>query len=140
MAGCTPIIIANRRGVDRGLKWVQITLWTVLLTYWLAEKHLVQLGVCIAFLVLAFRHAKSAALKRITEVSLDDESLNIARKDGSSFSIPASRISYAAVHARRIDVAYLQSEEKLTQEFKRSDFDAPAWGGLQLLAARFPGG
>ena len=140
MADCPPIKITNLKGPYRGLKRVQITLWTVLLTYWLAEKHLVQVGVCIAFLVLAFRHAKSAALKRITEVSLDDESLNIARKDGSSFSIPASRISYAAAQNRRIEVAYRQNEEKLTQEFKRSDFDASAWAALKLLAARFPGG
>lgn len=140
MAGSSPIVITNRKGPHRGLEWVQITLWTVLLAYWLAEKHWVQVGVCIAFLVLAFRHAKSAALKPIAEVSLDGESLNIARKDGSSFSIPASRISYAATEDRRIEVAYRQNEEKLTQQFKRSDFDASAWAELQLLAARFPSG
>lgn len=139
MAGCTPIIISNRKGADRGIKWVQITLWTVLLTYWLAEKHWVWVGVSVAFLVLALRPNPAAALQRITEVFLDDESLTIARADGSSFSIPASSISYAIVRDRRIEVAYRQNEEKLTQELKRSDFDAPAWAELRLLAARFPG-
>ncbi len=138
MASRSPIIIANRKGADRGLKWVPITLWTLLPIFWLAEKHWVWVGVCVALLVLALRPNPASALQRITQVSLDDEALAIVRADGSGFSIPASRIIHAAVHSRRIDVAYRQNEEMLTQEFKRSDFDASAWAELQLLAARFP--
>lgn len=140
MTSSLPITITNRKGPNPGLKWLWITLWTLLLINWMREKHWLWVAICVANLVLALLPDKSAALKRITEVSLDDESLTIARADGSSFSIPASRISNAAAHERQIEVAYRQNEEKLTQEFKRSDFDASAWTELQLLAARFPGG
>lgn len=140
MANLLPITITNRKAPVPGLKWLWIALWTLMLIYWLREKQWFWVAICVANLVLILRPDRSAALKRITEISLDDESLNIARADGSSFSIPASGISYAAVHTRRIDVAYLQNEEKLTQEFKRSDFDTPAWTELQLMAARFPSG
>lgn len=140
MADSPPITITNRKGHNRGLKWLWIALWTLMLIYWLREKQWLWVAICVANLVLILRPDRSAALKRITEISLDDESLTIARGDGSSFRIPASRISYAAVHTRRIEVAYRQNEEKLTQEFKRSDFEASAWAELQLLSARFPGG
>jgi hypothetical protein len=140
MANPLPITITNRKGPVPGLKWLWIALWTLMLIYWLREKQWLWVAICVANLVLILHPDRSAALKRITVISLDDESLTIARADGSSFSVPASSISYAAVHTRRIDVAYLLNEEKLTQEFKCSDFDTPAWAELQLLAARFPSG
>lgn len=138
MGGSLAITISNRKGPIPGLKRVWIALWTLMLIYWLREKQWLWVAICAANLLLILRPDRSAALKRITEISLDDESLTIARADGSSFSIPVSGVSYAAVHTRRIDVAYVQNEEKLTQELKRSDFDTQAWAELQLLASRFP--
>lgn len=140
MAESLPITITNCKGPVPGLRWVWIALWTLMLIYWLREKQWLWVGICLANLVLVLRPDRSAALKRITEVSLNVESFTIVRADGSSFSIPASRISNAAAHARRIEVGYRQNEEKLTQEFKRSDFDASAWASLKLLVARFPSG
>ena len=139
MAGSKPIMITNRKMPNRGYKWVLFALWTLLLIYWVRTLNWLWVAICGANLLLLLRPNKSAALQRITEVSLDDESLTIARADGSSFSIPASRISNAAAHDRQIEVSHRQNEEKLTQEFKRSDFDASSWAEMQLLAARLPG-
>lgn len=139
MAGSQPIVVVNRKTPTLGYKWALFALWILFLIYWVQKVNWLWAAICIANLLLLLRPNKSAVLQRITEVSLDAESLTIARADGSSFSIPASRISYAAAHDRRIEVAYRQNEEKLTQEFKRSDFEASAWAELQLLAARFPG-
>ena len=139
MAGSQPIVIINRKTPTLGYKWALFALWTLLLIYWVRNEKWLWVAICSANLLLLLRPNKSAALQRITEVSLNDESLAIGRADGSSFSIPASRISSAVTNDRRIEVAYRQNEEKLTQEFKRSDFDASAWAELQLLAARFPG-
>jgi hypothetical protein len=140
MAGSLPIDITNRKISTRGYQWALFALWTLLLIYWVREVNWLWVAICIVNLVLLLRRDKSSALQRIAEVSLDDQSLTIARTDGSSFSIPASRISSAAANDRRIEIAYRQNEEQLTQKFKRSDFDATAWADLQLLAARFPGG
>lgn len=140
MAGSLPIVITNRKRQDLRLKWLQLALWTLLLVFWFIEKHWLWVGISTAFLALALRPNKAASLQRITEVSLDEESLTIARADGSSFGIPVFTISHADATPFRINVAYRQNEELLTQVFRSSEFDPSAWGELQVLSARFPGG